>query len=65
MCIIRKGSPRKGGGGTISADRGQYLKGDYVRGGQFLLSGGGGGGGGGGETKSAPTPVSNYRLGST
>ena len=46
------------GGGTISAEGGQYLLADYVRGGQFPLADYVRGDKICGGTESAPTPVS-------
>ena len=46
-----------GGGGTISAEGGQYLLADYVRGGQFPLADCVRGDKICGGTESAPTPV--------
>ena len=50
-----------GGGGTISAEGGQYLLADYVRGGQFSLADYVRGDKICGGTESAPTPAL-YRL---
>lgn len=51
-----------GGGGTISAEGGQYLLADYVRGGQFPLADYVRGDKICGGTESAPTTASEIRM---